>query len=166
MWPSLLLIDVNWADNIALNAWSHSYIMDEKSCLALFFGALCHKRSNLQSSPETRGLISRDDEESLLLLEMESARIIKQALQEQSYQPTDTLILGALCMANNSSLETRIASQDESPFKPPLCHLQWLDFYGAKALRDTYHMGLFQLIQLKGGLDQIEMPGLAGIISL
>ncbi|KAJ5620098.1 hypothetical protein N7510_004082 [Penicillium lagena] len=84
-----------------------------------------------------------------------------------SCQPiTDSLILSALCMANNSSSGDIVSKNGASSFRPPLRQLQWLDIYATASFNATYHMGLYHLIQLRGGLESIELPGLATIISL
>jgi hypothetical protein len=69
-------------------------------------------------------------------------------------------------MANNSSNESKIAGKRASPFKPPLGDLQWLDIYATTSFNAAHHMGLYHLIQLRGGLENIELPGLAAVISL
>lgn len=165
LWPNLIPGYVKGV-NPAIDSWSRLYIVDEISCFALSFGAICHKLSNRRLSCNFDGQLSPVEKRSLILLEMKSARIINKALQDP-YQPiTDTLILSALCMANNNSLNIKLHETKVSPFRSPLQHLQWLDVYGTKPFDLAHHRGLFELVQLRGGLQSIELPGLAAIISL
>lgn len=163
LWPTLFPHRSKQMNNAAISAWSHLYMVDEKVCLVFSFSALCHMRSN--PLPIEKQYL-RGGRQIIHFLEMKSARMIRESLQKPSPHITDALIMCALCMANHSSTDIGFVSQRESPFQSSFRRLQWLEVYGAKAIKNDYHLGLLQLVQLKGGLKEIRMPGLAAIISL
>lgn len=53
-----------------------------------------------------------------------------------------------------------------SPFNPPLPSLQWLDVYGSIIHIKEHTIALRDLVIRKGGLEQIELEGLAEVLSL
>lgn len=160
LWPNLI---PGSRENGSMQAWSRSHIVEEATCFALSLGALSHKQSYSSEShdPERSQLLQR----RLLYVEMESARAVNQALASRARPITDSLILSALCMANNSSAERIPPRQDLSPFRAPLRELQWLNIYAMNTANVAHHAGLYHLIQLRGGVNSIQLPGLAAILS-
>jgi hypothetical protein len=77
---------------------------------------------------------------------------------------TDEIILSVLTLANNDSGDSR--GIKKSPFQPTLRSLQWLDIYGRLSPNAIHQVGLLRLVELRGGLDKIELPGLSAVISL
>lgn len=51
-------------------------------------------------------------------------------------------------------------------FRPLGAELQWLDFYGRRALVKSHVKALYQIIDSKGGLDALKMPGFFGSIQI
>jgi hypothetical protein len=133
---------------------------------ALTFGALSHKQMNCCMAGDAKIEITPFEKQVLIFYEMESARMINKSLQSKPQTVTDTLILSALCMANNSANEVKLDHVQASPFTPPLRRLQWLDIYGRMSSSSAHQVGLLQLINLRGGLECVELPGLAAILSL
>jgi hypothetical protein len=109
---------------------------------------------------------SGNDEREMAICEADSIRRINLAIRDPSEAFTDALVLCVLCMANNKN-EPPLGPDDmESPFQSPLRSLQWLDVYGRLKPHPVHQNGLVQLVQLKGGLKKIKLPGLAGVIAL
>lgn len=160
LWPNLI---PGIRENGAMQSWSHFYMVEEAPCFALSLGALCHKQSN--SSDGHGPQRSQPLKRRLLYVEMESARALNEALKSPDRPITDSLILSALCMANNSAGEPIPPNKNKSPFKAPLRELQWLNIYAMNTSNAAHQAGLCHLIQLRGGLDSIELPGLAAILS-
>lgn len=109
---------------------------------------------------------SADDEKQMAICEADSITRINLAIQDPSEALTDAIILCVLCMANNKNEPPIGPDNLESPFQSPLRSLQWLDVYGRLKPHPVHQIGLVQLVQLKGGLDKIKLPGLAGVIAL
>lgn len=160
LWPNLI---PGSRENTALQAWSHCYIVEEAACFALSLGALAHRQCNSLKGRDAQS--SQVLKRKLLYVEMESARAVNQALESPGRPITDSLILSALCMANNSSGEPITPSQRMLPFRAPLRELQWLNIYAMNTSNVAHQAGLYHLIQLRGGLKSIKLPGLAAILS-
>lgn len=166
LWPCLIPGSAKGKDNPALNSWFQFYMRDATLFSALTFGALSHKQVNCSMVAEPGNQLTAVEKQGLIFYEMESARMINKTLQHQPETVTDTLILSALCMANNSANEVKLHHVQASPFTPPLQRLQWLDIYGRMSSSPAHQRGLLQLITLRGGLECVELPGLAAILSL
>ncbi|KAJ5082673.1 hypothetical protein N7532_011716 [Penicillium argentinense] len=87
------------------------------------------------------------------------------AIQIPAEAVTDSIILCVLCMATNKVEAPMWKHVQESVFQAPLRSLQWLDIYGRLSPHLIHQAGLVQLINLRGGLERIELPGLAAIIA-
>jgi hypothetical protein len=77
---------------------------------------------------------------------------------------TDEIILSVLCLATNDSPDLRDIKH--SPFQPTLRSLQWLDIYARLSPNPIHQAGLLRLVELRGGLYKLKLPGLAAVISL
>jgi len=86
-------------------------------------------------------------------------------MNDPSRAVTDAVILSVLCMATNSHQDVALTSSAQSPFYPPLRSLQWLDIYGTPSANPIHAQGLAQLIELRGGLENVTLPELAATIS-
>lgn len=51
------------------------------------------------------------------------------------------------------------------PFHPPFADAQWISVYGSMVYSKEHMRGLVLIVEKRGGLDNIEWPGLAGLIS-
>lgn len=90
---------------------------------------------------------------------------MNRAIQSPSGAVTDCIILCVLCMATNKVDGPMWDQNQERIFQAPLTSLQWLDIYGRLSPHPVHQAGLVQLVRLRGGLEKIELPGLAAIIS-
>lgn len=82
--------------------------------------------------------------------------------------PLENLILAVLCLTSNE-IETMVLNTRNkitSPFNPPLPSLQWLDVYGSIIHIKEHTLALRDLVNRKGGLEHIELEGLAEVLSL
>jgi len=70
--------------------------------------------------------------------------------------------IGAL--AKNGELETRPVPL-KTPIQGPLRSLQFLNRLGLMDEAPVHYHALTKLIELKGGLENIKLPGLAALIS-
>jgi hypothetical protein len=69
-------------------------------------------------------------------------------------------------MSTNNHDDTALRPDARSPFYPPLRNMQWLDIYGTLSPDPIHTQGLAQLINMRGGLENIALPGLAATLSL
>jgi hypothetical protein len=110
------------------------------------------------------GRFDGKDAQQMAHAEADSISKINRIIRDPSQVVSDAAILSVLCLANNESPAWK--ERKESPFQAPLRSLQWLDVYGSLSPNPTHQAGLAQLVYLKGGLDKIELPALAAIVSL
>jgi hypothetical protein len=142
-----------WFSNSLSNSALHS---------AMLFGSYSHRRVMWQMKRQS--YFSTDDERNMAICESDSIKRINLAIQNPREAATDSIILSVLCLATNR--ERPIGDHfQKSPFQSPLRSLQWLDVYGRLSSNPVHQAGLVQLVQLKGGLEKIEIPGLAGVIA-
>lgn len=91
--------------------------------------------------------------------------MINRELSTPSRALGDAVIWAVLCLAHNLSDDAVVPLQN-TPFTAPMSRLQWLEVYGSLRPSLVHVEGLIQMVNLRGGLDQIELPGLAAVISL
>lgn len=162
LWPGLMPGSTTTGNHAGVNAWFSHSIAHSALHSSMLFGSFSHRR--VQVHTKGRGRFSSDDLKQMSLSHEDSISKINDAIQRISNAVTDDIILCVLCLANNDT--ARYQKADESPFRPPLRSLQWLDIYGSLSPNPIHQQGLIQLVRLRGGLDKIELPGLAAVISL
>lgn len=99
---------------------------------------------------------------------VQTMKLLKEELQKPVKVPPDDVILAVLALGTNE-LETmgnNIKYQARSPFNSPLCSAQWLDVYGSMSSVPTHSVAMRSLVGRRGGLKNIELHGLADILSL
>jgi hypothetical protein len=96
---------------------------------------------------------------------MESVRLLSKAIQDPTYALADTIIMSVLIMAYSTGWVVEKKRNDILPFQAPLQNLQWLDILGAQEDHPAHVAGLGMLLSLKGGLEKVKVPGVAGVIS-
>jgi hypothetical protein len=96
---------------------------------------------------------------------LEAIKGVNEAIQNPSRGSSDEVIMSVIGLVNNRGDELTWDENLRSPFQSPLRDLQWLDIYGRLRPNPVHLRGLAQLITLREGLEKIEFPGLAPIIS-
>ncbi|KAL3487438.1 hypothetical protein BJX62DRAFT_191684 [Aspergillus germanicus] len=142
------------------HAWFSSSLSHPALHSSMLFGSLSHRKTHVSKSQRP---FSATDSKTMVLSQMDSISKINAAIQEPSLAVTDEIILSVLTLANNDSGDSR--GIKKSPFQPTLRSLQWLDIYGRLSPNPIHQVGLLRLVELRGGLDKIELPGLAAVIS-
>jgi hypothetical protein len=82
--------------------------------------------------------------------------------------PLDDVILAVLALGTNE-VETMVNNaryQARSPFNSPMSSAQWLDVYGSMNSVPAHVFAMRSLVRRRGGLEKIELHGLAAILSL
>jgi hypothetical protein len=133
---------------------------------AFMFAALCHQRVQWLNRSIPGATFGPRQQQLLELCEMESIKLINQAVRDPRRAVSDAVILSVICMAHHRSEEEHDGRPQRTPFNPPLERLQWINVYGRLAPNMIHIQGLLQLIKLRGGLDGSMAKGLAPTIGL
>jgi hypothetical protein len=82
--------------------------------------------------------------------------------------PMDDVILAVLALGTNEveTMTKNMEYQARSPFNSPLSSAQWLDIYGSMSGVPEHVTAMRSLVGRRGGLENIELDGLAEILSL
>lgn len=132
---------------------------------AIIMASLSHKR--------TKSLISKDSIEPFTMQEqklleesyIDSVKALNKVLRSPTVAVTDATILAVLMMIEKPIVASTKNWQKKSPFQAPLQGLQWLNIHGARDPNFSHQTGLCKLVELRGGLHNIKIPGLAPAIS-
>ena len=130
------------------------------------FASLCHQRVQWLNRWIPADAFGPKQEHMLQIGEMESIKLINQAVRDPSRAVSDAVLLSIICMAHHRAPDEISTQFQRTPFNPPFPRLQWLDAYGCLAPNMIHIRGLVELIKLRGGLRNIELDGLATTISL
>jgi hypothetical protein len=101
----------------------------------------------------------------MVFFELESIKMVNEAIQNPSRALSDAVITSVAVLINNRGDELMLDENLRSPFQSPLRGLQLLDTIGSLLPNPVHHSGLAQMIKLREGLEQTELPGLAPILS-
>jgi hypothetical protein len=166
LWPGLVLgaADQKWDRNAAAEKWLPRAMANPALFTAFLYGAAGHMQTRKRL--ESAQLVPQTREEKLeqIICETETIKQLNKMMQDPSQVCSDEVILAVLCMAFNRIDYSGWTVADPSP-KAPLRNLQWLDVYGGLSLNDHHVKGLLALIETKGGLSKMKLPGLAETLS-
>lgn len=164
LWPGL--IPTRDHKKEAGEMWFPLSLSDPALFTSFMFASLCHQRVQWLNGWVPRSSFGPRQEQILDRCEMESIRLINQAVHDPSRQVSDAVLLSVICMAHHQALEKGAHRVRKTPFNAPLQRLQWIDVYGCLAPNMIHIQGLMQLINLRGGLKNIKTTGLRPTISL
>lgn len=167
MSPCLTPCSASGNGNVGVEIWFPLSMEDETLFTSFLFSVLSHRRVRWLIGGKTGELFGPEDKRWHRLCYVESIKMIRRAIQDPVKAVSDTLILSVLIMAElaSDSAYESIGPAIDSPFRPPLRSLQWLDVYGAKLPNPLHIQGLITLVTKKKGLENIKLPGLAAVIS-
>jgi hypothetical protein len=148
-----------------IRGWYPLSMSDPTLFTALLYGALSHRKIRDKDRGTLRGPLRDQEDREALICESTTIRLLNEAMNDPSRAVTDAVILSVLCMAANSHQGVALTPSAQSPFYPPLRNLQWLDVYGTLSANPVHVRGLAHLIELRGGLENMALPGLAATIS-
>ncbi|OQE27135.1 hypothetical protein PENFLA_c006G04530 [Penicillium flavigenum] len=163
VWPGLAPRPKNV--KAAANKWFDLSMADPALFTAFMFGALCHLRVQWQNNWVPGTVFGPRERRALQLCEMESIKLINQAVRDPNRAISDAVLLSVICMAHHQAEEKSAQQHRRTPFNPPFPRLQWIDVYGCLPPNMIHIKGLLQLIKLRGGLANIPTEGLAATIS-
>ncbi len=75
----------------------------------------------------------------------------------------DEIILAILVLASHEAMVE--GERRGSPFNSPLRSAQWLNVYSSITYVEAHMKAVMELVKLRGGLENIEMYGLAETIA-
>ncbi|KAJ5559272.1 hypothetical protein N7535_009500, partial [Penicillium sp. DV-2018c] len=148
-----------------VSKWFHLSMSDPALFTAFMYGALCHLRVQCRNNWVTGTKFGRKEARALELCEMESIKLISQAIQDPSRAISDAVLLSVICMAHHQADKNVSQQHQRTPFDPPFRRLQWIDVYGCLPPNMIHIKGLLQLVELRGGLTNISTEGLSATIS-
>ncbi|KAL4862080.1 hypothetical protein BDV12DRAFT_203388 [Aspergillus spectabilis] len=90
--------------------------------------------------------------------------MVSREMNDPSRSVCDSMIWSVVCLAHNQP-DDNLSSVQKTPFTAWMSRLQWLDIYGSLKPNLMHIKGLIQMVNLRGGLDKIGLPGLAAVIS-
>jgi hypothetical protein len=107
---------------------------------------------------------SRQRDRVLLNLESRAIQSVQDAINAEPLAIDDGVIMSAFAIASHPPQRKyeRFAWQP----KPPLWNMQWMGFYTDVVFPEGHVQGLSLLIEARGGLDAIQLPGLAETLSV
>ncbi|KAL3440821.1 hypothetical protein BJX65DRAFT_300179 [Aspergillus insuetus] len=130
---------------------------------AFLFGTYSHMR--MQSVLASGGDFRSSDVALIRVCEADAISKINQAIQDPAQALSDEVVLSVMCLAKNPPGKSSTREGKCSSFRAPLRSLQWLDVYAPMSCNPVHQSGLAQIVHLKGGLENIKLPGVAAIIS-
>jgi hypothetical protein len=101
-----------------------------------------------------------------IICESETVKRLNKMMRDPAQSCTDEVILAVLCMAFNRTDYSAWSVKNNPSSKAPLRNLQWLDVYGGLSLNDQHVKGLLALIETRGGIEAMKLPGLAETLSV
>lgn len=99
---------------------------------------------------------------------VQTMRLLKEELKNQGDIPLDDIILAILTLSANEveTVANNIIEKEISPFNSPLANMQWLNVYGSITHLGAHVVAMRSLVSRRGGLENIELNGLAEVLSL
>ncbi|KAF3481635.1 uncharacterized protein GIQ15_04394 [Arthroderma uncinatum] len=166
LWPGLVLgaEGQRWDREAAAGVWLPRAMANPALFTAFLYGAAGHMQTrrrldSVQVVPQTR-----EEKLEQIVCETETIKQLNKMMKDPSQAFSDEVVLAVLCMAFNRIDYSGWTVSDPSP-KAPLRNLQWLDVYGGLSLNDHHVKGLMAIIETRGGLKALKMPGLAETLS-
>lgn len=166
LWPGLVPTGPGLTIKKAGELWFPLSLSDPALFTAFMFASLCHQRVQWLNRWVPNTAFGPKQERILQLCEMESIKLINQAVRDPSRAVSDAVLLSVICMAHHQAQEGHAAQHKKTPFNPPLQRLQWVDVYGCLPPNMVHIRGLLQLVKLRGGLKNIKLTGLPPTLSL
>jgi hypothetical protein len=142
------------------SAWLARGIEQPMLMHAFLFGGIVHR--DVLRNPQ----LSMNDPVRLFH-KVETMRLIKESLKTPEKVAIEDLIIACLALSTNE-VETLVLNSKKavSPFVSPLPNLQWLHVYGRMATIISHATAMRTLVARQGGLEKIELDGLAEVLSL
>ncbi|KAL4911838.1 hypothetical protein BDW62DRAFT_41826 [Aspergillus aurantiobrunneus] len=160
LWPGL----TPGPSGTNMQSWFPMSLSDPTLFTAFLYGSLSHMRVQAMNGWIPRHLFNSRQQRLLENVEMETIKLVSREMDNPSRAVCDSMIFSVVCMAHNKA-DDDLTGYQNTPFTAPMQGLQWLDVYGCLRPNLVHIGGLVQMVNLRGGIDKIQLPGLASIIS-
>ncbi|KAL4948980.1 hypothetical protein BDW69DRAFT_175378 [Aspergillus filifer] len=160
LWPGL----TPGPSGTNMQSWFPMSLSDPTLFTAFLYGSLSHMRVQALNSWIPRHIFNGRHQRLLETVEMETIKMVSREMDNPDRAVCDAMIFSVVCMAHNKAFDNPTALKS-TPFTAPMQRLQWLDVYGSLPPNLVHIGGLIKMVNLRGGIDKIELPGLASIIS-
>lgn len=127
---------------------------------------MCHQYILWQNNPHTSGDYDQRTLRMMKMVENEAIRLVNQAIQDPAEATSNAALLSVICLAHNKTSSSPPKRALKSPFDAPLKHLQWLETASSVPTNVIHVRGLMQMMNMRGGLENIDLPGLTSAVSL
>ncbi|KAH8800461.1 hypothetical protein F5884DRAFT_810512 [Xylogone sp. PMI_703] len=162
LWPTLTPMSLNEGSNQISSSWIQLSERNPAVWNAFFFGSCVHHFA----SSLLRGQYSTDSEIRLMeLIQLKTIQAINQGLKSPHSSTNNTVLMGVASLASNTTTLFRSFRPRATPFIAPLASMQGLDIYSHIEFHQIHLKGLFKIIEMRGGIQQVDLPGLAAVIS-
>ncbi|KAL4878310.1 hypothetical protein BJY04DRAFT_114061 [Aspergillus karnatakaensis] len=161
LWPGL----TPGPSGTNMQSWFPMSLSDPTLFTAFLYGSLSHMRVQAQKGWIPHHLFGARQQRMLENVEMETIKMVSREIDNPSRAVCDAMIFSVVCMAHNKAEDEMTTGLPTTPFTAPMQRLQWLGVYGSLRTNMVHISGLVQMVNLRGGLDKIQLPGLASIIS-
>lgn len=151
--------------NPFIDSWFPLSLTVKSVFSAIIMSSLSHKRTMTLISTKSTERFTTQEQRLLEEYYLDSVRALNETLKSAATAVTDASILAVLMMIEMPFVASNKDWQKESPFQAPLQGLQWLNIHGAREPNLSHQMGLCKLVELRGGLHNIQIPGLGSAIS-
>ncbi|RHZ54403.1 uncharacterized protein CDV56_104943 [Aspergillus thermomutatus] len=167
LWPNLTPPTPGERGISAIKSWLPLSLSDPILFTAFLFGSLSHRRCQWINGHIPDGAFRPRDQRLLQQCEYETISLVNKAFSDPDRNRIlgDSIILSVICMAHNIADDNDRRRNRNIPFTPPLTRLQWLDVYASLPPNLVHLRGLIELINLRGGLKNITLPGVATTVS-
>jgi hypothetical protein len=161
LWPGLGPGRPDGTGSKISSAWLEKVYERPLVMHAMLFGAAVHmdvlRRPRLSVDNPIR-----------LFHKVQTMRLLKEELKNPDKISLDDAILTALALGTNEveTVANNINKTIRTPFNSPLSSLQWLDVYGSISHTAVHVTAMRSLVSRRGGLDNIQLRGLADVLSL
>jgi hypothetical protein len=152
-------------NNPFIESWFPLSLTDEPVFSALIMSALTHRRTLSLISTNSMASFRPEEQKTLENYYVDLVRTLNKIMKDPTTAVTDATILAVFMMIEMPVLSVDKDWAKESPFHAPLQGLQWLNIHGAREPNMAHQRGLCKVVELRGGLHNIELPGLAAAIS-
>ncbi|EHA25923.1 hypothetical protein ASPNIDRAFT_212853 [Aspergillus niger ATCC 1015] len=165
LWPGLTPVSPGQETRPASTSWLPLALQDRTLFTAFVFGSLSHKRLRWLNGWISRESFLPEEQRILQWCELETIQNVTREVSNPSRAVCDSVILAVICMAHNVAEDHGRGIHRTLPFDAPLPRLQWLDVYGALPPNLVHIKGLVQMVRLRGGIENLTLPGLAATLS-
>ena len=146
-------------DKTGLAAWAIAFQQDRLFFHASHWCAAIH-RDLLWN--EVRSTKDRD----ALMHQARAINMLQHRISNLSQTNVDWVIYSIIALSRTDPQQYGAEHDFVSPFVPHVPQTNWTNLYGRTEMIAAHRKGIYQLVQLQGGLRKLKTPGLASRLAL